>query len=147
LVKVEAFEEVVKELDKKYDVSVHPKVIRAIVKVVDRDLKNLAKKEMLTQKGVRKYYRKAYPKVWCMRKPWRSVNDLIKQLAEKRHLEVSSEVRLELSRFYSSLTADTLFAAAAFVVLTRGRKKNPVTMDDVELVCKEFLKLKPTWLC
>lgn len=147
MAKVEPFGEVVKDIDKKYDVSVHPRVTKAMVKVVERDLKSLAKKKLLTPKGVRKHYRKAYSKVWCLRKPWRSVSDLIRQIAVKRHLEVSSEVRLELSRLYSSLAADTLFAAAAYVVLTRGRKKNPVTLEDAELVCDEFLSLKPTWLC
>ena len=144
---VKAFEEVVRELEK-YDVSVDPKVTQTIAEVIDRELKDLASKDMLTLEGVQEYFRKVYPKVWCLREPWPSVSALIRQMAEKNRLVVSSEVRLELSKLYSSLTADTLFAAGAFVVLTRGSKRNPITLDDVELVCKNFLRMpKPTWLC
>lgn len=144
---VKGFEEVVRELEK-YDVSVDPKVTQTIADVIDRELRDLASKDMLTLEGVQKYFRKVYQKVWCLREPWRSVSALIEQMAEKNRLVVSSEVRLELSKLYSSLTADTLFAAGAFVVLTRGSKRNPITLDDVELVCKNFLLMpKPTWLC
>jgi hypothetical protein len=126
---------------------VDPKVTQTITKVVDRELKDLAAKDILTMEGVRKHFRKIYPKIWYPRKPWRSVSDLIKERAEMHSLVVSSNVRLELSKLYTSLTADTLFAAAAFAVLTRGRR-NPITLDDVELVCKNFQKMpKPTWLC
>ncbi len=144
---VKAFEEVVEELEKKYDVHVDPRVMQAMANVVEREMKNLAKKEMLSVKGVQQYFKKAYPKIWCQRKAWPSVNNLIQQIAKAQGFAVSSEVRLELGELYSALSADTLFAAAAYVVLTRGREHNPITENDVNLVCENFLSLKPTWMC
>lgn len=148
---VKPFEEIVKELEEKYNVSVDPAVLRAVIKVVERDLKDLVAKRRLSLDDVQAYFKRIYPKVWCFRAPLRSVDALILQVSKDLDTCFSSAVGQELNKLYVSLTADTLFAASAFVVLTRGRKENPgdatVTMDDVEKVCEKFLMLKPEWLC
>lgn len=148
----EEFEEIVGELGTKYNVDVDPKVIVRISEVVERDLKDLAAKKSLSVRGVQAYFKKVYEKVWYLREPLGSVDELIVKKAKKLGLDVPSEVRTELNRLYTSLTADTLFAAGAYVVLTRGRKRNPgsatVTEEDAEKVCKDFLLMpKPHWLC
>jgi acyl carrier protein len=147
------FEEIVSDLETKYSVSVDPAVIKEIVKVVERDLKALAARKSLSVKGVGAYFKRVSPKIWYRREPLVSVEGLIVRLSKKLGIEIPAPaVREELNKVYTSLTADTLYAAAAYVVLTRGRKPNPgdatITLQDAEQVCKDFLLMpKPTWLC
>lgn len=148
-----AFEEIVSDLETKYSVRVDPAVIEEIVKVVERDLKDLGARKRWSVKGVGAYFKRVSPKIWYRREPVVSVEGLIVRLSKKLGIEIPPPaVRQELNKVYTSLTADTLYAAASYVVLTRGRKRNPdpptITEEDVELVCKDFLQMpKPTWLC
>ena len=54
---VKAFEEVVRELEK-YDVIVYRKVTETNTDVIDRELKDLASKDMLTLEGVKSTFGK-----------------------------------------------------------------------------------------
>lgn len=150
---VKPFEEIVKELEKKYRVRVDPAVTRKIVRVVGRELGKLVeRKKYRTLTGVRAYFKAYYKKVWCWRQPLASVDEYLGRSLKRRGVEFSPRVREEVNRLYSSLTADTLYAAAAYVVLKKLGKRNPeeptITLDDVELVCEKFLLMpKPTWLC
>jgi len=150
---VKPFEEVVKELETKYRVRVDPAVTRKIVRVVGRELGRLAeRKRHRTLKGVRAHFKVYYKKIWSWRQPLASVDEFIGKTVKRQRAEVPPRVREEVNRVYSSLTADTLYAAAAFVVLRKVGKRNPeqptVTVADVELVCEEFLGIiKPDWLC
>jgi len=150
---VKPFEEVVKELETKYRVRVDPKVTRRIVRVVGREVGRLVeRKRHRTLEGVRAHFKVYYRKVWGWRQPLASVDEFLGRTLKRRGVEFSPRVREEVNRVYSSLTADTLYAAAAFAVLRKAGKRNPteptVTVGDVELVCKEFLRIeKPTWLC
>jgi len=150
---VKPFEEIVKELEKKYRVKVDPAVTRKIVRVVGRELGKLVeKKKYRNLSGVRTYFKVYYKKVWCWRQPLASVDAFLGRSLKRRGVEVSPRVREEVNRLYSSLTADTLYAAAAYVVLKKLGKRNPepptITIPDVESVCKDFLLIdKPEWLC
>lgn len=150
---VKPFEEIVKELGTKYRVKVDPAVTRKIVRVVGRELRKLVeKKKYRTLKGARVHFKVYYKKLWSWRQPLASVDEFIGRTAKRCGVEIPPRVREEVNRVYASLTADTLYAAATYVVLKKVGKRNPeqptIMMDDVELVCEKFLLMpKPTWLC
>jgi len=150
---VKPFEEIVKELETKYGVRVDPAVTRKIVRVVGRELGRLVeKKKHHALKGVRAHFKVYYKKIWSWRQPLASVDEFIGRTSKRRGAEIPPRVREEINRVYASLTADTLYAAGAYVVLTRGRKRNPgqptITVNDAKLVCEKFLLIKkPEWLC
>jgi len=150
---VKPFEEVVRELETKYRVRVDPKVTRRIVWVVGREVGKLVeRKRHRSLKGVRAHFKVYYKKVWGWRQPLASVDGFLGRMLKRRGAEFPPRVREEVNRVYTSLTADTLYAAAAFVVLRKEGKRNPdeptVTLDDAKLACEKFLRIeKPTWLC
>jgi len=150
---VKPFEEIVKELEKKYRVRVDPAVTRKIVRVVGRELGKLVeKKKYRNLSGVRFHFKDYYKKLWCWRQTLASVDAFLGRSLKRRGIEFSPRVREEVNRVYSSLTADTLYAAAAYVVLKKAGKRNPdrptITLDDAKKTCEEFLLIdKPEWLC
>lgn len=141
------FEEIVKELKSKFGVAVDPVVVTTIVKVVERELKDLIRKKALSVEGVRTYFKEISGKIWCLRRPLGSVDELIERISKKCDVRIPATVKDEINVVYTSLTSETLFAAAAFVKMKRPIKP-VISVDDVEVICVEFLLMpKPHWLC
>ena len=141
------FEEIVKELKTKFGVAVDPAVVTAIVKVVERELKDLIRKKSLSVSGVRTYFKEVSGKIWCLRRPLGSVDELIERISKKYDVRIPATVKGEINVVYTSLTSETLFAAAALVKMKRPGKP-VISVDDVEVICVEFLRMpKPHWLC